>query len=111
MRITSPFAITLSVAEYRTLTVLTRRPTAPARAVLRARIVLAAARRETNASIAGNLGVHVDTVRKWRRRYSADRLAGLRTGLGRAGRGRSPRWPSPRSRHWLANHPAGTTCR
>ncbi|HEY6745450.1 MAG TPA: IS630 family transposase [Mycobacteriales bacterium] len=78
MRITSPFAITLSVSEYRTLTELTRRHTAPARAVLRARIVLAAARRESNASIARDLRVHVDTVRKWRRRFAADRLAGLR---------------------------------
>jgi transposase len=78
MRITSPFAVTLTVAEYRTLTDLTRRHTAPARAVLRARIVLAAARRETNASIAGNLGVHVDTVRKWRRRFAAEGLPGLR---------------------------------
>ena len=78
MRITSPFAVTLSVAEYRTLIELTRQATAPARAVLRAKIVLAAARRESNASIAGSLGVHVDTVRKWRRRFTADRLAGLR---------------------------------
>jgi transposase len=88
MRITSPFVITLAVSEYRTLIELTRRPTAPARAVLRARIVLAAARRETNASIAGNLGVHVDTVRKWRRRFAADRLAGL-TDRPRPGRPRT----------------------
>jgi transposase len=78
MRITSPFAVTLSVTEYESLTRLTRQATAPARAVLRARIVLAAARRETNASIARGLGVSVDTVRKWRRRFAAERLAGLR---------------------------------
>jgi Helix-turn-helix domain len=77
MRITSPFAVTLSVIEYESLTRLTRQVTAPARAVLRARIVLAAARRETNASIARGLGVSVDTVRKWRRRFAAERLAGL----------------------------------
>ena len=78
MRITSPFAITLSVAEFRALTELTRRHTAPARAVLRARIVLAAARRETNAAIARDLRVHVDTVRKWRRRFAVEGLPGLR---------------------------------
>jgi transposase len=78
MRITSPFVVSLSVAEYRSLTDLTRRVTAPARAVLRAKIVLAAARRESNASIARDLRVHVDTVRKWRRRFAAEGLAGLR---------------------------------
>ena len=78
MQIPSPFAVTLSVPEYRHLTELTRRVTALARAVLRARIVLAAARRESNASIARNLGVHVDSVREWRRRFAVDGLAGLR---------------------------------
>jgi transposase len=77
MRITSPFAVTLSVPEYRSLIESTRRATTPARTMLRARIVLAAARREPNAQIARNLGVHVDTVRKWRRRFAADGLAGL----------------------------------
>lgn len=88
MWITSPFVVTLSVSEYRTLTELARRVTAPARAVLRAKIVLAAARRETNASIARNLGVHVDTVRKWRRRFAVDGLAGL-TDRPRPGRPRT----------------------
>ena len=45
---------------------------------LRARIVLAAAAGSTNATIAAQVGVHVDTVRKWRRRFAAARLAGLK---------------------------------
>jgi transposase len=45
---------------------------------LRARIVLAAAAGKANAAIAGELAVHVDTVRKWRRRFAAGRLAGLK---------------------------------
>ena len=45
---------------------------------LRARIVLAAAAGGTNAAIAAQLGVHADTVRKWRRRFAAARLAGLK---------------------------------
>lgn len=46
--------------------------------MLRARIVLGAADGDTNAQIARDLGVHLDTVRKWRRRYCADGLDGLR---------------------------------
>ena len=45
---------------------------------LRARIVLAAAAGMANAAIAVHLDVHVDTVRKWRRRFVAARLAGLK---------------------------------
>ena len=45
---------------------------------LRARIVLAAAAGMTNAAIAAQQGVHVDTVRKWRRRFAAARVAGLK---------------------------------
>jgi len=44
---------------------------------LRARIVLAAAAGEENATIATRAGVHADTARKWRRRFAAARLAGL----------------------------------
>jgi transposase len=50
---------------------------APYRDRLRARIVLAAAAGQANAAIAVHLDVHVDTVRKWRRRFAAARLAGL----------------------------------
>jgi transposase len=53
------------------------RPTGQARMVLRARIVLAAAGGASNAGIARDLAVCEDTVRKWRRRYAGDRLAGL----------------------------------
>ena len=44
---------------------------------LRARIVLAAAG-TTNAAIARELGVCANTVRKWRRRFAAGRLGGLK---------------------------------
>jgi hypothetical protein len=37
--------------------------------VIRAKIVLAAAKGQTNAAIAADLGMHIDTVRKWRRRF------------------------------------------
>ncbi|MEV4418321.1 IS630 family transposase, partial [Catellatospora sp. NPDC049609] len=44
---------------------------------MRARIVLAAAGGAPNAVIAARQAVHVDTVRKWRRRFWALRLRGL----------------------------------
>jgi transposase len=78
MRITSPFAVTLTASETETLTAIVRRPTAALRDVLRARIVLAAADGQTNAGIARQLHVCVDTVRKWRRRFTEKGLAGLR---------------------------------
>jgi transposase len=53
------------------------RPTAQARMMLRAKIVLAAAGGVSNAAIARELGVCPDTVRKWRARYLRAGLAGL----------------------------------
>jgi transposase len=50
----------------------------PYRDRLRARIVLAAAAGSTNVAVAAQVGVHVDTVRKWRRRFAAARLTGLK---------------------------------
>ena len=49
----------------------------PYRDRLRAKIVLAAAAGQDNAAIARQLGACTDTVRKWRRRFAAGRLAGL----------------------------------
>jgi transposase len=77
MRITSPFAVALTASETETLTATVRRPTAAVRDVLRAQIVLGAAEGQTNAGIARRLGVCVDTVRNWRRRFSQHRLGGL----------------------------------
>ena len=73
---TSPHQIDLTACERAALVALLR-PSSQARMVLRARIVLAAADGVSNAGIARDLGVCQDTVRKWRRRYARDRLAGL----------------------------------
>lgn len=51
--------------------------TSQVRRVLRARIVLAAADAESNGAIARELGVSVNTVRKWRGRFAAAGLDGL----------------------------------
>ncbi|MCG2620497.1 IS630 family transposase [Arthrobacter sp. I2-34] len=58
------------------------------RDVLRARIVLAAARGDPNAVIARDLGVHPDTVRKWRKRFASGGPDGL-ADLPRSGRPRT----------------------
>jgi len=74
----SPYAVVLNGSDETVLQRVARSACAPHRDVLRARIVLAAALDTPNAQIAVMLGVHVDTVRKWRRRFSKDGLDGLR---------------------------------
>ena len=91
MIISSPFVIILSAAEHQELIARAHAGLTAHRDVIRARIVLAAADGQANTQIAAGLGCHVDTVRKWRRRYCADRLAGL-TDRPRSGR---PRQFSP----------------
>jgi len=77
MIISSPFVIILTAEERQQLSVRAQAARAAYRDVIRAQIVLAAADGESNAHIAADLGCHVDTVRKWRRRYCAGRLGGL----------------------------------
>jgi transposase-like protein len=67
----------LTASERRVLEGRLRRPTAPQREVVRARIVLAAAEGEQNIRIAGRLGVAVNTVSKWRKRFVEEGLGGL----------------------------------
>ncbi len=76
--LTSPYIVRLTAAAREALLARVRASTTPQRDVLRARIVLAAAAGDANAQIARDLGVHVDTVRKWRRRYCAHGMDGLR---------------------------------
>jgi Winged helix-turn helix len=73
----SPFVIDLTDEDRGQLESLVRRGTAEYRMVTRARIVLAAADREENASIAGRLGVALNTVIKWRKRFFVEGMAGL----------------------------------
>jgi transposase len=79
--------VTLTAAERKTLKKRVRGAKTPYRDRLRAQIVLAAACGRDNARIARDLGVAVDTVRKWRGRFAGRRLAGL-TDLPRPGRPR-----------------------
>ncbi len=86
-------AVVLSEKEQDGLLQITKRHRSEQQVVLRARIVVAAAQGSSNAQIAQELGINVDTVRLWR-----DRWAGLQ-GIepcdlepGRAIAGRSPSW-------------------
>jgi transposase len=73
----SLFVIELSDEDRRQLGSLVRRRTAEQRMVVRARIVLAAADGEENANIAGRLGVALNTVIKWRKRFFEEGVEGL----------------------------------
>src|SRR5690242_14313420 len=70
--------VMLSAGERTTLKKRVRGAKTAHRDRLRAQIVLAAARGHPNARIAAGLGISVDTVRKWRGRFAAPRLDGLR---------------------------------
>jgi transposase len=74
----SPYQIVLSGKEQAVLMARARSVRGAFRDRLRAQIVLAAAAGMANAAIARDLGVCADTVRKWRRRFAAARLAGLK---------------------------------
>lgn len=69
--------IVLSPADEAVLRARTRAARSEHRDLIRARIVLAAAARQSNAVIAARVGIHVDTVRKWRGRFAEQGLKGL----------------------------------
>jgi transposase len=77
MPLSSPCQIVLSSQEQAVLAARARSVRGPYRDRLRAAIVLAAAAGQNNAMIAAELGICIDTVRKWRRRFAAARLPGL----------------------------------
>jgi transposase len=78
MAVPSLYQIVLSSEEEAVLVARVRSVRSPYRDRLRAQIVLAAAAGSTNAAIAAQVGVHVDTVRKWRHRFADAGLAGLK---------------------------------
>lgn len=87
MSMSSPYVIVLTETERDILSARARSGRTEHRDRLRALIVLAAAAGEPNAVIAGRVGACLDTVRKWRRRFAADRMQGL---IDRARSGRPP---------------------
>jgi len=81
--------ILLSDAERRTLEAWSRGRSTPARLVLRAKIVLAAADGTMSKDIATQLGTSKKTVSLWRNRFAEGRVAGIETDAPRPGRKRS----------------------
>jgi transposase len=73
-----PVPIVLTAAERRQLDSWATRPKTEQALALRGRIILAAADGGSNLGIAAKLGVRRLTVVKWRARFLADRLDGLR---------------------------------
>jgi transposase len=71
-------AVTLSAAERNELEAWTARPGPSDRLRMRARIVLEAAGGRSNGEIARQLGVHTETVTRWRQRFVVNRVEGLR---------------------------------
>jgi transposase len=74
----SPFEVRLAASQRRLLKATARTPTAQYRQVLRAKIVLAASAGLANQAIARRLGIAVNTVIKWRKRFCAAGLDGLK---------------------------------
>jgi transposase len=84
----SPFVIRLSDGDRSTLERRARSYTAPHAEVVRARVVLLAADGWANVDIAAELGVHVDVVSRWRKRFHDEGMEGL-SDRPRSGRRRS----------------------
>jgi transposase len=87
----SPFQIALRASERRFLKAMTRRGTAEHRQVTRAKIVLLASAGWANRAIARKLGLAPNTVGKWRKRFFAEGVDGLRD---RKRPGRPRRFPA-----------------
>ena len=79
-------AITISDAERRTLQKWARGRSTPARLILRAKIVLAAADSKLNKEIAAELGSGMKTVCLWRNRFVKSGLPGIERDAPRGGR-------------------------
>ena len=76
-RASSKDVIVLSERRRWRLEAMVARPSTPQRLAVRARIVLAAWRGQSNAAIAASVGVSVQMVRTWRRRFCRQGLPGL----------------------------------
>jgi len=73
----SPFTIELTKAERISLETMARRYTSPYREVIRAKIILYAARGLDNDETAQRLDTPRQIVSKWRKRFFQERLPGL----------------------------------
>jgi transposase len=79
-------SVVLTVDERKILESWSRGRRVPARCVLRAKIILAAAEGRMNQDIAAALGTMKKTVSLWRARFAVDRIAGIEKDAPRPGR-------------------------
>src|SRR5271156_746266 len=79
-------AISLTIEDRQTLERWARGRSTPARQVLRAKIVLAAAEGKENQAIAEELGTDRMLVGTWRKRFAEQGLAGIEKDAPRGGR-------------------------
>lgn len=77
MTSSSPFAVLWNTDQLALLRELASSRTAPLRRVQRAHVALACAQGTANAVIARTLRLHLDTVPRWRKRFTAEGLAAL----------------------------------
>ena len=84
----SPYVISLTDVERRNLEAIARKYMSPYADVMRAKIILLAARGLQNKEIGQRLDVPRQIVSKWRKRFFEQRLAGLQE-MSRCGRPRS----------------------
>jgi hypothetical protein len=100
----SPYAMSLSSDERRTLESMARKYTSPYCDVIRAKIILLADHGLSNDVIASRLDTPRQIVSKWRKRFSLARLPGLEA-QPRGGRKArfSPPVSSSRLRRWPVN--------
>jgi len=73
----SPYTVTLSRKEMKELEAIARKYTSPYCDVVRAKVVLLAAKGVENKEIGQRLGLPRQIVSKWRKRFYKQRLAGL----------------------------------
>jgi len=74
---TSPCVIALSAEEKRVLEERARKYTSPYFSVVRAKMILLAAKGRSNDEIAARLDIGRDVVSQWRKRFFEQRLPGL----------------------------------
>jgi transposase len=86
----SPFSITVTPQERAVLEAAARKYTLPYRDVVRAKIILLSADGLPVEQIALRLNTRREVVWKWRKRFLAERVAGLEE---RSRRGRPPVFP------------------
>jgi len=86
----SPFNIVLTGEESTQLKTVTRKYTSPYCDIIRAKVILLAAKGLENKHIAERLDLPRQIVSKWRKRFFEERLAGLEE---RPRRGRPPVFP------------------